>query len=301
MAFPAPFAFSRSPSSICYFCQSFTATIEMHLAYLPSMTGEKAFMKKASGRCANVLLSALCSLPLSVALGQENHPEPAHNWTYSGEHGPEHWGDLSSEFSTCAFGKAQSPIDIRNPVSAQLPSIRFSYRASPLKIINNGHTIQVNYASGSMMAVGQKAYELVQFHFHHPSEEKINGRPYPMVAHLVHKDKGGTLGVVAVLITEGHANQLMSTLWNNLPPEEGKELELDRVKVDVTQLLPADHGYYTFTGSLTTPPCSESVTWYVVEAPTAISKAQIEKFATVYPLNARPIQPLNDRVVLKTK
>ena len=257
-------------------------------------------MKKASGRCAGVLLSAVCCLSLSVTLGQENHPDPTHNWTYSGEHGPEHWGDLSSESSICAIGKAQSPIDIRNPFSAQLPPIKFSYQPSSLKIINNGHTIQINYPSGSMITVGEKTYELVQFHFHHPSEEKINGQPYPMVAHLVHKDKGGKLAVVAVLIEEGNANQLISTLWDNLPPEEGKEQELDRVKVDVTHLLPTDLRYYTFAGSLTTPPCSEGVTWYVLQAPTPISKAQIEKFATVYPLNARPIQPLNGRVVLKS-
>lgn len=271
------------------------------MAYLLPMKGEEAFMKKALRRCAGVLLSAFCSLPLSVALGQENHPDPAHNWTYSGEHGPEHWGDLSSEFSTCAIGKAQSPIDIRNPSPAQLPPIKFSYQASSLKIINNGHTIQINYASGSTITVGEKTYELVQFHFHHPSEEKINGQTYPMVAHLVHKDKGDKLAVVAVLLEEGNANQLISTLWDNLPPEEGKERELDRVKVDVRDLLPTDRRYYTFAGSLTTPPCSEDVTWYVLQAPTLISKAQIEKFATIYPLNARPIQPLNDRVVLKTK
>ena len=258
-------------------------------------------MKKASGRYAGVWLYAVCSLSLPVALGQENHPDPAHNWTYTGEHGPEHWGDLSSDFSICAIGKAQSPIDIRDSFPAQLPPIKFSYQASSLKIINNGHTIQINYAPGSTITVGEKTYELMQFHFHHPSEEKINGRSYPMVAHLVHKDKVGRLAVVAVLIEEGNANQLISTLWDNLPPEEGKEQELDRVKVDVRHLLPTDHKYYTFVGSLTSPPCSEGVTWYVLQASAAISKAQIEKFAAVYPLNARPIQPLNDRVVLKTK
>src|SRR5262245_61383135 len=131
-------------------------------------------MKKASGTFAAVLLSVACSLPSSVRSGQENHSNPAHQWTYSGATGPEHWGGLSSEFSICAIGKAQSPIDIRNPYAAQLPSIKFSYQASSLRIINNRHTIQINYAPGSAITVDGKKYELVQFHFHHPSEEKID-------------------------------------------------------------------------------------------------------------------------------
>ena len=258
-------------------------------------------MKKASGTCAAVLMSVVCFLPLSVTLGQENHFDSAHDWKYTGDHGPEHWGDLSSEFSSCAIGKAQSPIDIRDPHSAQLPPIKFSYQPSSLKIINNGHTIQINYASGSTITVGAKTYELMQFHFHHPSEEKINGQAYPMAAHLVHKNNEGKLAVVAVLIEEGNANQLISTLWDSLPPEEGKELDLDRVKVDVNDLLPTNYKYYTYAGALTTPPCSEGVTWYVLQTPTPISKGQIDKFATIYPLNARPIQPLNGRVVQKSK
>lgn len=257
--------------------------------------------KKALGRCAPVLLCMVYLLSLSVALGQENKDDLAHSWTYSGEHGPQHWGDLSSGFSACAFGKAQSPIDIRNPRTAQLPPIEFSYHASPLKIINNGHAIQVNYAPGSTITVAGETYELKQFHFHHPSEERINAQSYPMVAHLVHQNKAGKLAVVAVLIEEGEGNQLISTLWDNLPPEERKELDLDRVQVDVTRLLPTNHRYYTYTGSLTTPPCSEGVTWYVLQTPTSVSKAQIDKFATIYPLNVRPTQPLNDRIVQKSK
>lgn len=256
---------------------------------------------KAPGRCGSVLLCLVCFLPLSEAFGQENHNDPGLSWTYSGEHGPEHWGDLSSEFSACAIGKAQSPIDIRNPRSAQLPPIKFSYRASPLKIINNGHTIQVNYAPGSTISVGSETYELKQFHFHHPSEEKINGQSYPMGVHLVHQNKAGKLAVVALLIEEGEANQLISTLWDNLPPEEGKELDLHRVKVDVTHLLPASRKYYIFSGSLTTPTCSEGVTWYVLQMPTPTSSAQISKFAAIYPLNSRPVQPLNDRIVQKSQ
>jgi carbonic anhydrase len=255
-------------------------------------------MKKA---CPAVLLCVVCFFPLSEIVGQENHPDPAHNWAYSGEHGPEHWGDLSSEFSSCSAGEAQSPIDIRDPHPAQLPPIKFSYQASPLRIINNGHTIQINYVSGSTITVRGKTYELVQFHFHHPSEEKISGQPYPMVVHLVHKDKDGKLAVVAVLIEAGSANQLISTLWDNLPSEQGKELDLDRVQIDATDLLPTNHSYYTYAGSLTTPPCSEGVTWYVLQMPKPISKAQIDKFATIYPLNARPIQPLNGRIVQKSK
>lgn len=141
----------------------------------------------------------------------------------------------------------------------------------------------------------------MQFHFHHPSEEEISGQHYAMVAHLVHKGSEGKLAVVAVLIKEGSPNQLVSTLWDNLPPEKGKELDKDDVEVHVTDLLPASHRYYTFPGSLTTPPCSEGVTWYVLATPMSLSKAQIDKFASIYPLNARPIQPLHDRKVEESK
>jgi carbonic anhydrase len=184
---------------------------------------------------------------------------------------------------------------------ADLPALRFSYNAVPLNIIDNGHTIQINYAPGSTLTVGDKTYTLKQFHFHHPSEEHINGHGYDMVAHLVHADEQGHLAVVAVLLKKGSSNALIETLWKNLPSDKEKALEIPGVTVNVKDLLPAHHAYYTFAGSLTTPPCSEGVTWYVLKEPTALSNEQIADFAKIYPLNARPIQPTNGRELLESK
>ena len=258
-------------------------------------------MKKASIAEVAVCTAAILCLAVSRSPAQDQHSDAAHSWTYSGDHGPEHWGGLSPEFAACSNGKEQSPINITDPHTAALSPLHFAYHSSPLKIIDNGHTVQINYAPGSTLTVEGKTYELVQFHFHHPSEEEINSQHYAMVAHLVHKSSEGKLAVVAVLIKEGSPNQLISTLWDNLPPEKGKELDKDDVELHVTDLLPANHRYYTFPGSLTTPPCSEGVTWYVLATPMSLSKAQIDKFARIYPLNARPVQPLHDRKVEESK
>jgi len=146
-----------------------------------------------------------------------------------------------------------------------------------------------------------KRYELVQFHFHKPSEEKINGKSAEMAAHLVHKNADGNLAVVAVLLKTGQSNKLMETLWKNLPREKEKETEVQGVQVNATDLLPAKRAsYYTFTGSLTTPPCSEGVTWFVLKNPTPISKTEVVRFAQLYPMNARPTQPLNGRDIRTT-
>lgn len=257
-------------------------------------------MRKAPATWIAVCLLAACS-PVTVVSAQDHQPDPAHSWTYSGATGPDHWGALSSEFAACSSGKEQSPINITQPHTADLPPLQFAYHPAPLKVIDNGHTIQVNYPPGSTLTVGGKRYDLVQFHFHHPSEEEIDGQRYAMVAHLVHRSQEGKLAVVAVLIKEGNPNQLISTLWENLPPVQGKELDKDDVELHVTDLLPANHRYYTFHGSLTTPPCSEGVTWYVLATSMSFSKAQIDKFAGIYPLNARPIQPLGDRRVEESK
>lgn len=224
---------------------------------------------------------------------QEN---PAH-WSYKAPEGPAQWASLSPDYETCGIGKDQSPIDIRNPKVSDLPAIRFHYKPSPLTIIDNGHTIQINYQRGSTMEVGEAKYELQQFHFHHPSEEQINGKSAAMVAHLVHKNKDGKLAVIAVLLKPGAENELVQSLWGHLPSTKEKEVTFDDVIIDATNLLPQDRTYYTFLGSLTTPPCTEGVTWFVLKNPMTLSNAQIEQFASIYPLNARPVQPLNDRLV----
>jgi len=247
---------------------------------------------------AGIVFSLALAACFSIA--QEAKP-PAHEWSYEGAEGPKHWGDLKPDYQTCKVGQRQSPIDIRDAKKTGLPPIQFDYKPSPLKIINNGHTIQINYAPGSFITVSDKRYELRQFHFHHPSEEHINSKPYDMVVHLVHADSDGHLAVVAVLLKKGSANPVIQKLWDNLPQAEGKEQELPNVEVNAAALLPEPLGYYTFDGSLTTPPCTEGVTWYVLKTPLEVSAGQIETFAKLYPHNARPIQPLDGRAIAESE
>jgi carbonic anhydrase len=225
------------------------------------------------------------------------------HWSYSGPTGPANWGALEPQYSACALGKSQSPIDIHDAAvkKTDLPAINFHYKTSTLKIIDNGHTIQINYAPGSFISVGGKQYELVQFHFHKPSEEKLNGKGFDMVAHLVHKASDGKFAVVAVMLTSGGANPLIEKLWHNLPKEKGTEVVLGAIKINAADLLPKNRAYYTYTGSLTTPPCSEGVTWFILKHPTSISSDEVASFAGLYPMNARPVQALNGREVRASK
>lgn len=223
-------------------------------------------------------------------------------WAYAGKTGPQKWGDLEADFAECKLGQNQSPIDIpdANARKGDFPTLLFQYKPSPLKIVDDGHTIQVNYAPGSTVTANDKRYELVQFHFHKPSEEKINGRGHDMVAHLVHKDAQGKLVYIAVLLDAGKPNPLMKAVIDNLPKEKGAEVTT-ATTINVVDLLPDNTGYYSYTGSLTTPPCSESVTWFVLKKPTTISPDSIARFGKVYPMNARPVQPLNSRDIIATR
>ena len=231
------------------------------------------------------------------ATAQESHPP---HWSYSGAESPEHWGSLDPEYSACSLGHRQSPIDIAQAKPADLPALKFDYKATALNIIDNGHTIQVSLAPGSTLSVGDKTYSLKQFHFHHPSEEHVNGRGFPLVAHLVHQDSEGHLAVVAVLFEEGEANTLINSLWSNIPAAKGKAEDVSSVTVQALDLLPVERSYFTFTGSLTTPPCSEGVTWYVLKKHPTVSAQQIATFSRIYPINARPIQPRNGRSILES-
>jgi len=222
------------------------------------------------------------------------------HWSYGEHGGPAEWGELAQGFATCKLGKFQSPIDIRGAKTTDLPAIKFVYKPSPLKLIDNGHTIQVNYAPGSSIEVDGKRYELVQFHFHKPSEEKIDGKAHDMVAHLVHKAFDGKLAVVAVLLDKGGANPTIATIWKNLPSTKDKEASVN-TNIDVATLLPAKKGYYTFQGSLTTPPCSEEVRWFVMKSPVTIAESEVAAFGKLYPMNARPTQPSNGRSIEATR
>jgi carbonic anhydrase len=225
--------------------------------------------------------------------------ESAH-WTYGGQTGPAHWGDLDKENALCKLGKEQSPIDITGGQKADLEPIVFAYNSSPADIVNNGHSIQINVANGGSIRVGAAEYKLIQFHFHAPSEEKIGGKAHAMVAHLVHKSADGKLAVVAVEINGGKENAALKPVFDAIPARVGETRTLSG-GVNVTSILPASRGYYTFMGSLTTPPCSEGVRWYVLKNAVEISAGQLAAFKKLYPMNARPVQPLNGRSLQETR
>lgn len=228
--------------------------------------------------------------------------KPVH-WGYAGDIGPERWAELAPENKLCAVGLRQSPIDIREGIAVDQEKIGFDYRSSSFSVLDNGHTVQVNVAPGNGLTVMGRRYELVQFHFHRPSEERVNGRQFDMVAHLVHKDAQGRLAVVAVLLERGPDNKpqpLVQTVWANLPLEKGEAVAA-QAQIDLNQLLPAERGYYTYMGSLTTPPCSEGVLWMVMRQTVTLTAQQIGVFARLYPMNARPLQAGSGRLIKESQ
>ncbi len=223
--------------------------------------------------------------------------EHAAHWDYEGAGAPHAWGVLKEEYGTCSTGKRQSPIDISPVTISDLSAIQFNYKSSPLELTNNGHTVQANYHTGSYITVGGKRYDLLQFHFHSPSEHTIGGKSYDMVAHLVHKAADGQLGVIGVLFKAGDKNKVIDKLWSNLPTESGETKTVKNTRINALDLLPVDLTYFNYSGSLTTPPCSEGVNWMVMATPSSISEKQVKQFTDLFPLSVRPTQPLNGRVV----
>jgi methyl-accepting chemotaxis protein/carbonic anhydrase len=219
------------------------------------------------------------------------------HWGYNGHEGPANWGDLAPEYAVCKTGLSQSPINIDQTIPADLAAIQFAYQEVPLKIVNNGHTVQVNYPAGSSIVADGKSYQLLQFHFHSPSENVRQGSAYPLEMHLVHKASDGQLGVVGVFFEEGAPNPVLEQIWRHLPTQVGHEQQISGKAVNAALLLPRIGSYYHFDGSLTTPPCSEGVKWYVMQNPLSISRAQVEKFLGLVSENARPAQPLHSRPV----
>ncbi len=215
------------------------------------------------------------------------------HWDYEGEMGPEHWG---KEFPTCGKGKSQAPLNIKGPFEKVRFNVVPDYKPGPLKIVNNGHTIQVNVVPGSKLRIDGKAFDLLQFHFHRPSEEHINGKPSAMVIHFVHKNDAGELAVLGVLLQEGNENPGIKTLWSYAPPKEGPEVAPDNVAFNPNNLLPREMEFFHYDGSLTTPPCTEKVKFFILKSQVNISKEQITQFP--FKMNARPIQALNDRKIL---
>jgi len=258
-------------------------------------SGGRCNLRKRLLRFGLLIVAAACA-PAGAHAQWKTH------WSYEGAKGPEHWGDLDPEYAACKAGKEQSPIDIRNAEKATLPALRFDYKSGPLKyLINNGYTIRVNYhnapGTGDFLTVRGTRYYLTQFHFHRPSEEQINGKPYPMEVHLMHRSRDGKIVGVTVFLKVGAANATIQRIWEHMPLAKGKEEEVAGVSVDPGGLLPQDADYYTYSGSLTAPPCTEGVEWFVLKTPVDISAGQISAFAKLYPHDVRPVQPLNGRTV----
>lgn len=227
------------------------------------------------------------------------HEEESSHWSYIGPRtGPSNWGKLNPTFGLCDSGKEQSPVNLTGAAAQDLEKIKYSYGMSKLQIVNNGHTIQVNVDPGSWIDAFGDRFELKQFHFHTPSEEQINGKSFALVAHFVHKSELGKLAVIAVLFKVGRENALINTLWERMPDEHGEARTYEQRVISPASLMPDKPGYYSLMGSLTTPPCSEGVRWIVLKTPVELSAAQLARFRKEFPMNARPIQPLNGRIIV---
>lgn len=243
---------------------------------------------------------AACACCFSGLPGRAAEGDAPH-WGYDGTGAPEHWGELSTDFRTCQNGLEQTPIDLDKGVRAQvgLP-LKMTYKPVGGTIANNGHTIQVNLDKGCSCNIEGTTYELLQFHFHHPSEHLVAGKPSKMELHLVHKAENGSLAVIGVFMREGGANAILQPVFDEMPKEAGESEALEK-PLDPSGLLPKSRGYYRYMGSLTTPPCSEGLTWTVFKEPIEASPDQIRKFAALFPNNARAVQPRNNRVIFETE
>jgi carbonic anhydrase len=221
------------------------------------------------------------------------------HWTYEGQEGPAHWGELTPEFRSCPLGLEQAPIDIDSAIRAQVGQLDVSFAPMPARVVNNGHTIQVNCGAGSHSIIAGTRYDLVQFHFHHPSEHLLSGKSFQMECHFVHRSASGALAVIGVFINPGAANAALDPVWDVMPMQAGAETALAGA-LDPRALLPEQRAYYRYAGSLTTPPCSEGITWTVFGAPVEASTAQITNFAALFVNNARPVQGRNRRFLLES-
>lgn len=221
------------------------------------------------------------------------------HWGYSGTDGPARWGDLTSDFSLCKEGKNQSPIDFVATADRDLDPIKFHYSASPVSAINNGNSMRMNYAPGSYIEIGARQYELKQFRFHTPSEHTVNGEALDMEMHLVHESSDGRLAIVGVLMKEGKANSKFADLWRILPSEVNQEVYASGKHLNADDLLPENRAYFHYRGSLTTPPCSEGVNWFVMQEPITISRSAIQDFYAIVGENARPVQSMHTRIPMR--
>ncbi|WP_312440297.1 carbonic anhydrase family protein [Janthinobacterium sp.] len=218
------------------------------------------------------------------------------HWSYEGDSGPANWSKINVDWGKCSSGNRQSPIDIRDGMKVELEQISFDYHPSSFNVVDNGHTVQVAVGSGNYITVQNRMFELQQFHFHRPSGDRINGKTYEMVVHLVHRDAEGRQAILALMLERGAPQATIQTVWNNLPLEKFDTMS-PSILLDPMEMVPARRDYYTYMGSMEQPPCSENVLWLVMKQPVQASAAQMALFSRLYPLNARPLQPTNGRMI----
>ncbi len=245
----------------------------------------------------NLARTSLAAIAAIALIGATNAPGAMH-WTYEGEAGPDHWGELSPDFKLCKAGHMQSPVDLGGAEVMGQFRVRTAYKPGQLTILNNGHTIQANIPEGSTLTSGISRYKLLQIHFHTPSEETIYGVHYPMVAHFVHVDHAGNLAVLGILFEEGMHNPELDKLIKAAPAHEQGAQPVAGVTFDPSKLLPANLAVYRYEGSLTTPPCTEGVHWHVATHPATASAGQIAALNAIIGDNARPTQPLYGRLLV---
>jgi carbonic anhydrase len=246
---------------------------------------------------ARLLRAVRCAATALPLLSQATAPP---QWQYSGEFGPEAWGRMQAAYALCDRGRRQSPIDIVATRKQPLPALEFQYRSAPLRIVNDGHTVRVRIANGSRMLIGRDSHTLQQFHFHLPGGDRVRGEEFPMSMHFLHKSVSGRLVSLVVLFRQGAENAALAALLPNMPARGQAERVVAGTQIDPTQLLPAARGYFTYEGSLTAPPCTEGVLWIVMKQPLEVSAAQLARLGQMFPTNARPVQPLHDRVVTES-
>ena len=221
-------------------------------------------------------------------------------WAYAGEGAADHWGRLKAEYATCGAGRRQSPIDLRDAIAVDLEPIQFAYWPVPFRVVDGGRQLQVDVRGASFALLG-KSYELTRIVFHRPSEITVGGKRFEMEAQLVHQAGDGKLAIVVVLLEAGAENQAIQMVLNNLPLEKGGEVAPPGQGFEVARLLPESRRYFTFMGSLTTPPCTEDVLWLVLKEPQQVSPEQLAIFQRLYPPNARPVQPGFGRIVKESR
>lgn len=247
--------------------------------------------------CKPVTLEGASNMAAAPEAGHGAAEHGAAHWSYSGDTGPAYWGELSPEFAACATGTEQSPINIDTVAEENLANLQFHYKPSNVNIVNNGHTVEVVYDPGSYFTLDGVQYDLVQFHFHSPSEHTVDGQFGAIELHLVHSSVDGQKAVVGVLIQEGAANPAFQPVWEHLPANAGEEETFD-AQVDAATLLPSDQTTFRYDGSLTTPPCTEGINWFLMTNMVELSAEQIAAFTAIYDGNNRPVEPLDGRTIV---